>query len=222
MKRDFLILWSLLFVASVLYGSFSEAETRKEFEGRYLKWCEKLKQIGTFLSDEGESLKEFTDILELGVKALPILVERMRQDCRLSHAITMISGWRLIPGEMEQKRIYGGIAASNYYSEWWQNGQAGIKKLFDERYVAWKSAKTKAMKKDADQLLKTLDSLGVAAFPYFFEKIGNNDLEFIPVVSRLSKHAIKPDATIQECLAWWKKNKEEWMIPFPDNRVPGR
>jgi len=50
------------------------------------------------------------------------------------------------------------------------------------------------------------------------DKIKMGDTELIEVVSELTAGKVKHNATAEECLDWWEKNKEDWLIPFPNKR----
>jgi hypothetical protein len=201
-----------------VFGETSDTERKNIFEVKYKAWRKDVDQFGPILSDDsGISLDSFKkEIVNLGVKFLPILIEKMHQDICLAYAITLISGWRFIPGEVKKKEIYGFKALANFYSNWWKEGQIGIFKLFEERYDQWLKVRNSSNKEDVERTLRNLSYLGIAALPYFFEKIKNNETAFIPIVSKLTKNSIKPTFSIEDCLGWWKKNKEDWTIPFPD------
>jgi hypothetical protein len=197
----------------------SEPILRKVFEEKYKNWRREVENYGDFLPDDsGITLKSFKeDIVGLGVKVIPILIERMHQDICLAYAITLISQWRFIPGEREGKQIFGFKALADFYSNWWKEGQGGIKRLFEERYQRLKRVWNSSTQEEFEGAIRDLEYLGIAALPYFFEKIKDNETVFIPIVSRLSKTALKSDATVEECLLWWEKNKDDWIIPFPKN-----
>jgi hypothetical protein len=38
----------------------------------------------------------------------------------------------------------------------------------------------------------------------------------IPLISNLTNGDLAEDATQPECLEWWGKTKERWLIPFDD------
>jgi len=50
------------------------------------------------------------------------------------------------------------------------------------------------------------------------EKVKQGDTELIPVISRLTDGQVEENANISQCTAWWRDNKQKWLIPFPNNR----
>jgi hypothetical protein len=222
MKEKIFLVLLFMTIPIMSYGEIPDAETRRLFEVRYKIWNDEYNRIKEFLTfRSGESMKEFKEgIVGMGVKILPILIERMYQDDRLIYAVIDVSGWRLIPGEM-QLRSQRGISWEDYYAQWWKAGQSGVKKLFEDRYKQWKEVKPTS-KKDADQALINIRSLGVACLPYLFEKIENNETIFLPLVASLTQNIVRSDMTASESINWWKKNKNDWLIPFPDQNLYDR
>jgi hypothetical protein len=46
------------------------------------------------------------------------------------------------------------------------------------------------------------------------EEVQQGETALIPLISRLVDRELPEDATQQQCLAWWNKNKDKWLIPF--------
>lgn len=208
-------------MAMTVHGSNTDLQTA--FEVRYEIWRKEVARNREFLPDDsGITLPSFhKGIVGLGVKSVPILIERMQQDFCLAYAITLITKWRFIPGERVAKNITSFKALAEFYSGWWQDGQAGIKMLFEHRYKRWQEVANSPKQEVKMAALRDLDYLGVAALPYFFEKIENNETAFISVVSGITQGAIKPKSSVEECGLWWEKNKEDWLIPFPGSNEKG-
>ena len=55
---------------------------------------------------------------------------------------------------------------------------------------------------------------GVANLPFMTEKVQKGNTDLVPLISELVDAKLPPDATQQECLNWWNKNKSSWTISF--------
>ncbi len=105
------------------------------------------------------------------------------------------------------------------WSHWYKvAGRQLTKQQFENKYNNWKDAKTKHPKNSDDVKYakrKLTQQVGVAALPLLIEKINKGETDLIDIVSGLTDGKIKRDATKQEVLLWWEKNKEKWTV-FPE------
>ena len=74
------------------------------------------------------------------------------------------------------------------------------------------------MSVEADKTKKAIRALGIEALPYLIEKVKKGDAELVEVVSELTGGKVERNATIRQSLDWWKQDKENWLIPFPNKQ----
>jgi len=105
------------------------------------------------------------------------------------------------------------------WRHWLNIGKKYTEDEFQKQYSQWHTVKQThseekaAIKNEYRKMLK----FGVASLPLMIEKISQGELALIPAVSELTNRNLKEDATQDECLQWWKKNKQRWLIPFKKN-----
>jgi len=105
------------------------------------------------------------------------------------------------------------------WRHWLNIGKKYTEDEFQKQYSQWhtvkqtRSEEKAAIKNEYRKMLK----FGVASLPLMIEKISQGELALIPAVSELTNRNLKEDATQDECLQWWKKNKQRWLIPFKKN-----
>jgi hypothetical protein len=103
-------------------------------------------------------------------------------------------------------------SGSDLYKKVWQHWYKVVRswtaQQFEKRYQARKLIPKNTKYKPR------LDTLGIPALPFIIEKVKQGDKDLIPLISGLVDHELPKDATQQQCLDWWEKNKQKWLIPF--------
>ncbi len=94
------------------------------------------------------------------------------------------------------------------WQHWYKVGKSWTAQQFEKRYQARKKAPKNTKYKPR------LDTLGIPALPFMIEKVKLGENAFIPLISRLVDQELPKDATHQQCLEWWEKNKHKWLITF--------
>ncbi len=102
---------------------------------------------------------------------------------------------------------------------WWKEGHKQTPQCFENLYKEWQELKKQKKDKDAKAKYQQMLDLGIAALPYMTEKVEQGDTELIPAISVLTDGKVKKDTKQSECLDWWKKNREKWLIPFPETKI---
>jgi hypothetical protein len=51
------------------------------------------------------------------------------------------------------------------------------------------------------------------------EKVKQGEKELIPLISYTVDKELPLDATQQQCLAWWDKSKDKWLIPLEQEKT---
>lgn len=120
------------------------------------------------------------------------------------------------------KMEYKEMSDVQFWSDWWQKGSKFSKQRFDVTYSKWKNEKENNRPKYVvrTHFLKMID-LGIPVLPLMVEKVRLGETDFIPAISRLTDGKLKKDATQAECLDWWSKNKQKWLIPFGEKLRAG-
>jgi len=160
------------------------------------------------LADKKRKTKEETEELKRKLKKYKENLQAYSAVRHLDKILIKITKAKLAPYEDD-----------NYYkawSNWWQGGQKLTKLRFHTIHSKWKD-----MKKETEseryvagkQFLKMVD-LGIPALPFMIEKVQQGEKEFISAISMLTGGKLKKTSTRAECLDWWNKNKQKWLIPF--------
>lgn len=92
---------------------------------------------------------------------------------------------------------------------------------FEAFYVEWQQLKRKGDKEAATAKYAQMKTLGIAAVPCMIEKIKAGDAGLIPLVSEFSGtrvKSVKENATREEILQWWDRNKQRWLSPLARNQ----
>jgi hypothetical protein len=117
-----------------------------------------------------------------------------------------------------------------------ENKDEFAKQNFDKYYEIWKQLLPEKLddKVWQDSVMSHMLEGGVATLPYVIDKIEKGDESLIPTFIELTKINIKlprnikerqklrvvyslpVDATKIDCLNWWAKNKQKWLIFDPN------
>jgi hypothetical protein len=66
-------------------------------------------------------------------------------------------------------------------------------------------------------------ALGTAVLPRMMEKLEAGDERILPAFRQIAvgQPVIPPEVaeSREACLNWWKASKQDWIIPFPDQRT---
>ena len=135
------------------------------------------------------------------------------------------------------------------YSYWWHEGRKSIPTLFADSYGRWKKLKaasaaplvlatretilhneqqvlaTPEKKTPLGQLFDEVSGLGIDVLPLLIEKLDQNDYDALPFVDRLTDgvgafSCFKAADGASGTLFWWKRNKDDWLLPPPDGILP--
>jgi len=104
------------------------------------------------------------------------------------------------------------------WSRWWHGGSQFTGQRFEAKHNEWKVMKKEnhLEKSNAKRRLSEMTDLGIPAIPFMIEKVEQGETDFIPLISRLTNKELSETATQQECLEWWNKNNQKWLIPFSE------
>lgn len=234
MNRKCLITISLvLLCASIVYLSISffqkdednqkEIETKSEIETQLenrLKLWSKYIQENPRLSDFTGN-KYYREIVKLGIPALPYLIYKIEEGgVALGDAVTIITKKRFEEYEQPEYIVWDSKSTATAVVKWWPKARKETPQKFKRLYIEWKNLKNQGKEKEKEEKekLEHIRALGIAALPMIIEKVREGDKELIPIVSKLTNDQVDPNTSISQCFAWWRDNKQKWLIPFPNKR----
>lgn len=228
------VLMSLLvgaIISLTAHGSQTASEViKKNFEEEYQAYCEALRQeqVLSHRSMFGpRTHAHLRNIIELGPGVLPYLIEKIeaqtkgKEDLFLTLPLSIITMKRFEIAEWPKGSSRDSRAKVRLYVQWWKRGRKDTSSKFYKYYDEWKvlKAEGKVDKVDrAKEKYRQICRLGIAALPLMVEKVRQGDTAFISAMSKLSNGRLNKDAKQAECLDWWEKNKENWLIPFPNKK----
>jgi hypothetical protein len=188
-----------------------------ELDRKIKLWREYL-EANPLLSDLTGN-KYYHDIIDLGMPALPYLIEKIEEGCwPLGDTVTVITKKRFEEYEQKEYQVRDSISTAKAVVKWWNQAKNDTNIKFKKLYSEKNSLKAKGHLKEAREKLENIRALGIAALPMIKDKVGLGDQELVPLVSMLTGGKVDPNASIQQCISWWEQNKEDWLIPFPNKR----
>ena len=209
----------------VLANSYAFAGSiESEFETRYKAWrcwISKNKHRSTFTA-----CKEYSDIVALGLPALPLMIKKMEEcpsDFHLSTAVSIVSKREFDYEEWPKDCLGDSITGSRMYINWWRVGRFQTGTRFNELYARWRKLNGEKEVGDAERVYKQIVNLGIPVMPYLVE-IVDECPEFVAAVSELSGGALSETARSEEVKKWWDKNKERFTPPplSPDEEAASK
>ncbi|MBN1803649.1 MAG: hypothetical protein JW837_00220 [Sedimentisphaerales bacterium] len=194
------------------------AALQKTFETEYKAWKKHCESV-SFSSKTSDRLKSqhFRNMVALGPKILPFIEEKSLEDKNFQW-----TGWLgLYITKINPDPTINPWAKESMFN-WWKGGRKQTRERFEFLYQKWKNDKLKGDSVETDKTKNSIRALGIATLPFLIEKIKQGDNELIEVVSKLTDGKVKRNATIRQSLDWWGRDKEDWLIPFPNTRSIAR
>ena len=107
---------------------------------------------------------------------------------------------------------------------WWETGREEVPERFEELYDTWRSLREQGEEQAAAETYERIKDLGIVALPLLIEKARKGDRDVIPAILYLSDGEVvgdsgatsgrrKRDPSPSECVAWWEKHGEKWVLP---------
>jgi len=152
--------------------------------------------------------QEFQEIVELGTKILPLLVEKIDnnpEDFHLEIAIRRITKKHFAKSEWPSGKLGDARTAAIMYAQWRKEGRFKTEELFKELYDKYKSLKLEKKDKKAQEIYQQIVNLGIPVLPYLIDKLESHP-EFVPAISKLSSGVLPLTATTADCRQWWETN----------------
>jgi hypothetical protein len=164
-----------------------------------------------------ETIKALQGFIKLGPAVLPYLFDKP-MGRRMTLPLYGLTMKRFEASELPGGKIGGSVDLPNLYKQWWINGKGQTPQQFNQRYLQWKDFKQQGKDNESKDKLEEIRSLGIAALPMIMDKIQQGDNELITIVSKLTDNKVDPNSNAGQCISWWKQNKEDWLIPFPNKK----
>jgi len=231
---------TLTIAAVSLLATLDEAPTsmRQEFEAKYSAWQRQVQgKIGEAGMHGKSSLpgslfydnQAFRDILSMGPRAAPFLMEKVRRSGTASEALSRSTKWKYHikkTGETygnqawyvlefpDLTRAEGPPGVREIWLRWWRENPKWTGDRFSKLYAEWQLLSGQGKDKEAEAEYQAIKDLGIAALPFMMERVKHGDKGLMPAISYLTDSAVPADAQPADCLDWWEKNKENWLIPF--------
>jgi len=207
----FYVCLGLYFSTLLMSKGTSEPSTAKSdvnliFEQKYNIWIDYIKseKIGSSRIHDYTQNAAFKEIVALGVPALPLIMEKIEHEYGLVYGCMSIAASQILrhkAKKLEPVRI------------WWNTGRLEIPKEFETNYKGWLDAEASGDRQKSEAAIKAIEGLGTLAIPLIQEKIAAGKNKLIPIISRLTDGAVKSNATKEQVVAWWAKDKAKWTLP---------
>lgn len=213
---------------------------------RINEWSKRVRAIlseDSFSSVIGERILKINEldrklIVPLGPKVLPYLIVMCQENWWIGSSILMITKFEAhnivlnlepqnllstteeFPQIVERNISYDG---RKIFLFWWLEGERQTPQWFVERYSKWIAAKRQGNNQLAQGMYQKLLNIGIAAIPLWLQKLEIEQDEGIKkdilnALSYLTDGEVKATMSVQDCLNWWRENKERWTIPFPKSK----
>ena len=210
----------------------SSTEMQRLFDARYDAWKqwvadhpeESFSSIRTGWEFNSEPYRQ---LVALGPRSVPCILPRLRGDMNLLAALQDITGVRLherhealAPGK-ERWTVdeLPGLQWSrlpdprDIWFRWWKEERPHTSARFEKLYAERQTLLQQGDAKGAQEKYELIQDLGIPVLPCLVDKIGQGATDLVPILSALTKGAVKPDASPKDCAEWWNGHEEEWTLP---------
>lgn len=208
---------------------------RAAFEDHYEKWkdhCHRTR-FSSRIEDYLDS-PDYRALVRLGPQALAFVVQKAQQDPEFDWIGWVWTGITRISGDPSVYPWAGESLVSI-----WKAGPWRFEKRFEKLWQRWKELRAKGetvlwtettvlypeiystrVQQQLTELGKTykqLAALGITILPSVIQRLEEGDTDALYLLRRITREApaVGPEAR-EPCLAWWEKNKQRWLIPWPE------
>ena len=193
----------------------------QEYESYLKTYEEDYEELLYSSSSMGQrGFRHMHNISKLGPMVLPYIMEKVTQtkDMNFTLPLSLITGKRFSKSEWPEGTYGDSRTLIILYIDWWEKGRNLTPLQFNERYARLMELRDADKKDEVSECRDEIRKLGIAALPMIIEKVKEGDKELIPIVSRLTDGQVEENASIPQCVEWWRDNKQKWLIPFPNKR----
>jgi hypothetical protein len=223
---------SIIALGSILAATVIGASVEEEFEPLYQEWETSFAQIVGFRSTfDGDAVYNnnpaFQKIVDLGVEAVPLIMEKMKTNPHVGEALFRITKWRYhinrtgTPGNSvwtveefpDERETKGPPDVIRVIERWWVEFRSQVPQRFAALYEEYNSLKDQGKKEEAEEKLLRIKDLGIDALPLLIDKIQQGDTRMIPAMAHLTDKKVPESASSSECVSWWAANKAKLTLP---------
>lgn len=205
----------------------SSSDIKEKFEQAYQAYirpttrpttCTLWDNMYTLRSNIGsvEKSRHLHDIAELGVPALPYIVEKMKETngFRLNLPFFIITKKTFEESDYPEdpKARKDARAGNKMVIQWWEEGRKETPQRFSNLYAEWKHLREAGKDKEATSKYYMIRNLGIDALPLIVQKIGQGDSELVPIVAYLDND-VSSTATVSQVVSWWAENRDKLTLP---------
>jgi hypothetical protein len=222
MKTIYIIFTFIVVFATTSYqvswGKEECNDIRKTFYQKYQSWLNYTKtpemriESGWRLYDD-DSMR---DIIAIGPLVIPIILETMhnKSDTMAFHLGYALK--KITKVEFNNFVTQASSTSATLYQSWemwYRNSDKYTKSEFEILIAARRGFDHKENPKLLEEIDRRIGNIGIFVLPYLIDEISKGDVGLIPTVSYLSDKKIATNAAAEECLSWWKENKERFAKP---------
>jgi len=156
---------------------------------------------------------EYERLVKIGIKIVPTIIIRLKK--YPNSTVPLVCLLQDITKKKFKKKTTGDnvgtIRMGKNMIKWWSGAEVETRKDFKRLYRKLKYAR-KNNKKAVHSLYEEIEKLGILALPLLIDKLRKGDKGTLKIISELTDKKVKVDATLDECLVWWERNKEFYKI----------
>ncbi len=204
--------WCCMCSAAGSRALASDRQVQKAFEERYQAWRawkEKHFLLSTFTGSP-----EFDEIVNLGLPALPYVIEKMDnnpEDFHLGQAVRRISKRRFERADWPKGKLAGSRTKARMYLEWWKVGRHKTGERFERLYGEWKRLKSAGKTQEAQLKFKSIVFLGIPVLPHVIDKL-EEEPDLIDAAAQLTDGQVDKRWSPQQAKVWWENHRSAWEI----------
>lgn len=212
----------VLLCPSIAYcevGNDAQMALRKAFDAAYQGWREDCERVlhSSDLSDRLKS-EHFKSIVAMGLEVLPYIMEKAAEDPDFSWI-----GWTWLAITRTNTDPSINPWARERIAAWWRGGKKQLNNRFGVVWKQWEGHRLKGEAEKAAEARQRMRALGIGVLPLLIQELDSERTEILQLVEDLTggkADTAGSDAVnrISACRTWWDKNKEKWLIPFPNKQ----
>jgi len=195
-------------------------DTRGVFYQKYQEWMQyrRSPEVQWMSHWNSHDLQLAQNIIDLGLPAVPIILEAMRNEYDTDHYSHELG---YVLEEITRVQFHNSPSLKFAYptadAVLWEMWYRHSKKYTETEFSILIASRRGFDHQKNPELLAEVDrritNIGVFVLPYLIEEISKGEVGLIAIVSELSNEAIPATASAAECLTWWEQNKIRFAKP---------
>lgn len=214
-----LLLACMLIAPPCTAGTGKADDLRRAFAHHYALWKAHCQGV-TYSSQIEDRLRspDFEAIVRLGPAILPYIFEKVDED----EGFVWI-GWAW--GAVTRVSIDPSVNpwAKEPIENWWQGGKSQARTRFESAYTRWRDLKRQGRSQEASRARENIRALGISCLPMIMAGLDTDSEEMLALVEDITGGTADTSGRttverVKSCLSWWARNREAWLIPFPNTQ----